>query len=95
MISLVVAAIQALKEELMRSKASNVQPVLEEFIPLKMDCDEDGGANKEKDCKDKKNWMSSVQLWNSDNSASADHKKEDSKLENKQVKIKLSKFYQE
>ncbi|RVW49801.1 Myb family transcription factor EFM [Vitis vinifera] len=80
-------AILALKEELLRSKASNVQPVLEEFIPLKKDCDEEGGAKEEKDCKDKKNWMSSVQLWNSDDSASTDHiydKKQDSKLEIKQ-----------
>ena len=75
----------------MRSKAANVQPVLEEFIPLKKDCDEDGGIKKEKDCKDKKNWMSSVQLWNSDDSANHIHdKKQESKSEIKQVKIEFS-----
>ena len=57
----------------MRFRASNVQPVLEEFIPMKKDCDEKDGVKKEKDCKDKKNWMSSMQLWNSDNSSSTDH----------------------
>ena len=31
----VFATILALKEELMRSRASNVQPILEEFIPTK------------------------------------------------------------
>ena len=82
------AAILALKEELMRSKAANVQPILEEFIPLKKDCDEDGGIKKEKDCKDKKNWMSSVQLWNSDDSANHIHdKKQESKSEIKQVRL--------
>lgn len=79
----------------MRSKSSNVQPVLEEFIPLKKDCDEEGKIKKEKDCKDKKNWMSSVQLWNNDDSSSTDHfhdKKQESKSEIKQVKIEFSNF---
>ncbi|PQQ01933.1 myb family transcription factor EFM [Prunus yedoensis var. nudiflora] len=64
-------AILALKEDAMQCAAPNVQPVLEEFIPLKKDCEKNnGGTNnnkKEKDCRDKKNWMSSVQLWNTDN----------------------------
>ncbi|XP_057965857.1 transcription factor HHO6-like [Malania oleifera] len=59
-------AILALKDELIQCPAANVKPVLEEFIPLKKDCDEDVSVKKEKDCRDKKNWMSSVQLWNSD-----------------------------
>lgn len=71
------AAIMALKEELYKS---NVKPVLEEFIPLKKnsddddnddDEDEDRGGTRKEDCIDKKNWMSSVQLWNaSDNPSS-------------------------
>ncbi|BBH09520.1 Homeodomain-like superfamily protein [Prunus dulcis] len=64
-------AILALKEDAVQCAALNVQPVLEEFIPLKKDCEKNnGGTNnnkKEKDCRDKKNWMSSVQLWNTDN----------------------------
>ena len=85
----VFATILALKEELMKSRASNVIPVLEEFIPMKKDCDEEDGVKKEKDCKDKKSWMSSVQLGNSDDSASIDHI-HDKKQEIKKVKIKFS-----
>ncbi|XP_076949101.1 transcription factor HHO2-like [Bidens hawaiensis] len=62
-------AIVALKEESMVfKKTSNCEPVLEEFIPIKKSFDEDeqvdmmikesGGAG------DKKNWLSSTQLWN-------------------------------
>jgi hypothetical protein len=65
-----VAAIQVLREELMQRGASKTQqPVLEEFIPLKKNIDdhhEKDGLIEEKDSKDKKNWMSSVQLWNAD-----------------------------
>ncbi|CAK7329810.1 unnamed protein product [Dovyalis caffra] len=63
-------AIQVLREELMQCGApKNQQPVLEEFIPLKKKFDDDennGLIKEEKDSKDKKNWMSSVQLWNAD-----------------------------
>ena len=68
----------------MRSRASIVQPILEEFIPMKKDCDEEDDVKNEKDCKDKKNLISFVQLWNSDDFASTDHihdKKQESKLE--------------
>ncbi|XVF45193.1 hypothetical protein PTKIN_Ptkin02bG0185300 [Pterospermum kingtungense] len=69
-------AIAALKEESMQCMARNVEPVLEEFIPLKNNkennqSEENGGAlisiKKDKDSNNnKKNWMSSVQLWNTD-----------------------------
>ncbi|KAE8667425.1 serine/threonine-protein kinase SAPK10 isoform 1 [Hibiscus syriacus] len=74
-------AIVALKEESMQCMAKNVEPILEEFIPLKNkeendQSEEDGSLNttkKEEDSnnncnnyKDKKNWMRSVQLWNAD-----------------------------
>ncbi|XP_038996089.1 transcription factor HHO6-like isoform X2 [Hibiscus syriacus] len=76
-------AIVALKEELVQYMPRTVEPVLEEFIPLKNkkennQTEEDGALiteKKEKDSnnndncynnKDKKNWMSSVQLWNTD-----------------------------
>ncbi|KAI3702452.1 hypothetical protein L6452_28190 [Arctium lappa] len=55
-------AIVTLKEELMVFKKSTNQPVLEEFIPLKNTCDED--PKVEIDNGDKKNWLSSTQLWN-------------------------------
>ncbi|XP_022746494.1 transcription factor HHO6-like isoform X2 [Durio zibethinus] len=85
-------AIAALKEESMQCMARNVEPVLEEFIPLKNNknennrSEEDGAlitTKKEKDSnssncnsfKDKKNWMSSVQLWSTDDDyCSTDHK---------------------
>ncbi|KAI3716072.1 hypothetical protein L6452_23134 [Arctium lappa] len=61
-------AIIVLKEESMvLKKSSNAQPVLEEFIPLKKTCDEDGQLEmitEEKGAGDKKNWLSSTQLWN-------------------------------
>ncbi|KAH8510816.1 hypothetical protein Peur_052465 [Populus x canadensis] len=66
-------AIQVVREELMQCGTSNnQQPVLEEFIPLKKKIDDHGddresdGLIKEKDSIDKKNWMSSVQLWITD-----------------------------
>lgn len=55
--------------------SASAQPVLEEFIPLKKDKDEGDEKLELKkeaaDSRDKKNWMSSVQLWNTDNSPSA------------------------
>ena len=40
---------------------------------MKKDYDEEDGIHKETNCKYKKNWMSSVQLWNNSDSASTDH----------------------
>lgn len=64
-------AIIALKEE---TSKSNVKPILEEFIPLKKNSDEDEIDREETrkvDFVDKKNWMSSVQLWNSSDNQSS------------------------
>ncbi|KAA8545903.1 hypothetical protein F0562_020646 [Nyssa sinensis] len=67
-------AIVALKEESTRCRTRNAEPVLEEFIPIKKCCDEgeESSVRKENDSKDKMNWMSSVQLWNSGNNANMD-----------------------
>ena len=50
---------------------------------MKKDYDEKDGVKKETNCKFK-DWMSSVQLWNNNDSASTDHihdkKKQESKL---------------
>ncbi|KAF8410001.1 hypothetical protein HHK36_002521 [Tetracentron sinense] len=61
-------AIVALKERAMLCSSSDVRPVMEEFLPLKKKSDEEEeeGVEKEKDRIDKKNWMSSAQLWSSD-----------------------------
>ncbi|EOX98183.1 Homeodomain-like superfamily protein, putative isoform 2, partial [Theobroma cacao] len=89
--------IVALKEESMQCVTRNVEPVLEEFIPLKNNkketkhSEEDGASittKKDKDPnnnnyninKDKKNWMSSVQLWNTDDD---DYRSTDHKLDTK------------
>ncbi|KAK8558590.1 hypothetical protein V6N13_098241 [Hibiscus sabdariffa] len=86
-------AIVALKEESMQCTARKVEPVLEEFIPLKNkeendQSEEDGSLITKKEeesnnnCsnyKDKKNWMRSVQLWNADDdeNCSTDHTQDD------------------
>uniref|UniRef100_A0A2P2KHS1 HTH myb-type domain-containing protein n=2 Tax=Rhizophora mucronata TaxID=61149 RepID=A0A2P2KHS1_RHIMU len=95
-------AIQLLKEEAMQCATSVKQPVLEEFIPLKKNCDdnEDGpiAMKKEKDPKDKKNWMSTFQLWNCDEHTTSDHQnidpKQNLKLESK-IKKKVNQFANE
>lgn len=67
-----IAAIVAAQEELAQWKKLNTEPVLEEFIPLKKICtdekDDKAEDSKEKDVssREKKNWMSTVQLWNTD-----------------------------
>ncbi|KAF2316621.1 hypothetical protein GH714_041962 [Hevea brasiliensis] len=84
-------AILLLKAESIQCAASNNPPVLEEFIPLKKNChdEQDGRIKKEKDAKDKKNWMSSVQLWNTNDYPSTDYifdQKQNLKLESKTTK---------
>ncbi|KAF5727237.1 transcription factor KAN3 [Tripterygium wilfordii] len=75
-------AIFTLKEESIQCTATNLRPVLEEFIPLKKDSTDeqpDIAIKREKDSKDKKNWMSSVQLWNPDISDPKENPKSESK----------------
>ncbi|XP_019166421.1 PREDICTED: myb family transcription factor EFM-like isoform X1 [Ipomoea nil] len=67
---LVNDAIVALKEESVQCRKSKVEPVLEEFIPLKKSCDGGGDRveiRKDKDSREKMNWMSSAQLWHGEN----------------------------
>jgi len=56
-----VAAISALKVELAKCRTFKSEPVLEEFIPLKKE-----ESEKEEKCREKNDWGSSFQLWNSD-----------------------------
>lgn len=56
------SAIVTLKEELTLFKNSANPPTLEEFIPINKTCDED--PKPETDNGDKKNWLSSTLLWN-------------------------------
>ncbi|KAI3804980.1 hypothetical protein L1987_26920 [Smallanthus sonchifolius] len=60
-------AIAVLKEELMVFKKPASEPVFEEFIPLKApkkSCDEDRKVESDRD--DKRDWLSSTQLWSTD-----------------------------
>ncbi|XP_028765812.1 LOW QUALITY PROTEIN: transcription factor HHO6-like [Neltuma alba] len=75
-------AILVLKEESAKFRIPDSQPVLEEFIPLRKQCDQKEEDETEKECRDKKNWMSSVQLWNTDSYPTCEQK-ERYKLENK------------
>ncbi|PIN26568.1 hypothetical protein CDL12_00678 [Handroanthus impetiginosus] len=59
-------AIDTLKKERLRFKGKQVVRVTEEFIPLKNGYDSegpDGRAKRSNDVTEKRNWMSSVQLW--------------------------------
>lgn len=59
------AAIEKVKEEVLQVKRKEKGPVMEEFLPLKGDSDEEGrGAKRSNDESDKKNWMNSATLWN-------------------------------
>lgn len=61
-------AISTLRDESSKLRTPISQPVLEEFIPLTKEHDQKKDDKKENECRDnKKNWMSSVQLWNTDN----------------------------
>ncbi|XP_047341951.1 transcription factor HHO5-like [Impatiens glandulifera] len=68
-------AITALKEESILLRGKHVKPVLEQFIPLKKIpdkvVDDDDDINKDKDNKDKKNWLRSAQLWKTDDFSSS------------------------
>lgn len=90
---LFMAAILVLKEELEKCRVQNSLPVLEEFIPLKKEIDQseennnDDDDNNNNECRDKMNWMSSVQLWNNNNTTTnnnaSDQKHNHNKLETK------------
>ncbi|KAL2531886.1 Homeodomain-like superfamily protein [Abeliophyllum distichum] len=56
-------AIEKLKEEQLQLKGKEFRPVIEQFIPYKSDSDENGREKRSGDFSDKKNWMSSAQLW--------------------------------
>ncbi|KAL4569643.1 hypothetical protein LXL04_025285 [Taraxacum kok-saghyz] len=54
-------------ESMKLKKASNPEPVLEEFIPMKNNCNDDSISEitaSQKDVGNKKNWLKSTHLWN-------------------------------
>ncbi|KAK7348961.1 hypothetical protein VNO80_23760 [Phaseolus coccineus] len=80
-------AISALKVELAKCRTFKSEPVLEEFIPLKREYDEKEDSEKEEECRDKNDWVSSFQLWNTDDDE-AYNRSNAYRLEKKQKKIK-------
>ncbi|KAK8673168.1 hypothetical protein V6N13_111518 [Hibiscus sabdariffa] len=72
--------IERLKEEEMQCRKMDDGLVTEELmLPLERNSEESGRVDKEKDGGDRKNWMSSVQLWNSD-SDKVEHRKKSNKV---------------
>lgn len=78
-------AILVLKQESTQFRTKNAhQPVLEEFIPMRKDSDDANSqiihqnnhsskTDEADSSRDKKDWMSSVQLWSADNFAASTH----------------------
>jgi len=67
-----VTAISALNEELAKIRTFKSEPVLEEFIPLKTlkrEYEEKEDSEKEEKYRDKNDWVSSFQLWNTEDEA--------------------------
>ncbi|XP_027908770.1 myb family transcription factor EFM-like isoform X2 [Vigna unguiculata] len=65
-------AISALNEELAKIRTFKSEPVLEEFIPLKTlkrEYEEKEDSEKEEKYRDKNDWVSSFQLWNTEDEA--------------------------
>ncbi|XP_009407424.3 transcription factor NIGTH1 [Musa acuminata AAA Group] len=60
---LLTDVIEGLKKELERCRGDRFVHVFQELMPIRSRCEEEGGAKLEVDCKDKKKWMSSAQLW--------------------------------
>ncbi|CAL9194400.1 unnamed protein product [Musa hybrid cultivar] len=67
--------IEGLNKEIQRCRGDRFGCVFEEFIPMKSKVEEDGRVKAETDCKDKKNWMSSAQLWSDNHSDNDDDDK--------------------
>ncbi|OAY33828.1 transcription factor HHO5 isoform X2 [Manihot esculenta] len=78
-------AIVRLKQEALQCKELEGEDRTgkQEFVSVKENSGGDGGGNMGNDLSDKKNWMSSVQLWNTNN-INSDSKQHDSKSETKQ-----------
>ncbi|XP_073119880.1 transcription factor HHO5-like [Henckelia pumila] len=56
-------AIEIIKQEILRWKKSEKCPVVEDLMPLKSGLEESSRVKESKDIDDKREWMSSVQLW--------------------------------
>uniref|UniRef100_A0A2P2JI18 Uncharacterized protein MANES_12G093900 n=1 Tax=Rhizophora mucronata TaxID=61149 RepID=A0A2P2JI18_RHIMU len=76
-------AVARLKEEAMQCNEINDRALIHKILPLKRNSDEDERVKLGIDASDKKNWMSSVQLWNTNN-INSDCQKQDSKSDSKQ-----------
>lgn len=87
----VFVVISALKVESAKCRAHNSEPVLQEFFRLKKECvQKDEENRKEKEFSNKKNWMSSVQLWNT-TITSDDHNSHKHKIKQLEIKVTINK----
>ncbi|CAD5176906.1 unnamed protein product [Musa acuminata subsp. malaccensis] len=78
---LLTDVIDGLKKELGQCKmGESCARVLGEFMPKKSKFEEKGAVNPEADCKEKRNWMSSAQLW-SDNSNRSNYEENENEKE--------------
>ncbi|KAG6493904.1 myb family transcription factor EFM-like isoform X1 [Zingiber officinale] len=68
---LLTEVIEMLKKELERCLGERFTHGFKEFIPIRSECEEQGadGLKLEVDCKEKRHWMSSAQLWSSNSTA--------------------------
>ncbi|CAL9166576.1 unnamed protein product [Musa hybrid cultivar] len=69
---LLTDVIEGLKKELERCRGQKLANAFEEFIPIRRKCEEEAGVKLEADYEDKKNWMSSAQLWSVNSSENND-----------------------
>ncbi|KAG6482097.1 transcription factor NIGTH1-like [Zingiber officinale] len=69
---LLTDVIEMLKKELDRFQGERFAHSFKEFIPIGRKCEEEGGVNLEADCKDKKHWMSTAQLWSNSSDGKGD-----------------------
>ncbi|TKY70542.1 Transcription factor BOA [Spatholobus suberectus] len=71
-------AIARLKEEKIKCSGTQDSPLSEEFVPLKIN----SGGNENESCENKKNWMSSAQLWSTEKTKSRTEEDDTSVPEN-------------
>ncbi|XP_065023780.1 myb family transcription factor EFM isoform X2 [Musa acuminata AAA Group] len=69
---LLTDVIEGLKKELERCRGQKLANAFEEFMPIRRKCEEEAGVKLEADYEDKKNWMSSAQLWSVNSSENND-----------------------
>ncbi|RZS16372.1 hypothetical protein BHM03_00048370 [Ensete ventricosum] len=81
--------IEGLNKEIERCRCERFGRAFEEFVPVKSKVEEDGGIKEETEYKDKRNWMSSAQLWSVNCSQNNNDSKKHDKIKFKEVRRNL------